>query len=344
MSRHLPARLRIDALESLVESLPARSAPVADASALNLLRPDPGGTLDEIRLLGQPSLNKYLRYVEESVVDGAAFDRRALVDEWRQANAYYQALEETELGIADEIEVRDLDPALAPLAAEVAADPRYRHAFDTLPTAFAMVELDKLALFQIWVTRQFTDRLQARLGPAPDPATLFRFCQPPAVTEAPVKIRQVGSNRYVFMSESTDFRPHRSILLRPDQVRDHETCGPVSGIAGFVVGFGSNFLTAIRQGEDGRVLLHNGYHRAYALRAQGVTHAPCVVQTVRSRDELQVVASEKVVADPDFYFASARPPLLKDFFDPKIRKVHRVHRTVKIIEVAFEVREYHMGA
>ena len=35
-----------------------------------------------------------------------------------------------------------------------------------------------------------------------------------------------------------------------------------------------------------------------------------------------------------------RPPLLKDFFDPKIGKVFPVKRMEKMIEVSFEIREY----
>ncbi len=134
------------------------------------------------------------------------------------------------------------------------------------------------------------------------------------------------------------------MLLRPDQIRDHETPNPISGVVALAVGFGSNFLTAIRQGEDGRVLLHNGYHRAYALRALGITHAPCIIQTVTTPDELGIAVTAKVAQDPDFYFASARPPLLKDFFDPKIRMVHRIYKTLKMIEIEFEVREHYVGA
>lgn len=183
-----------------------------------------------------------------------------------------------------------------------------------------MVELDRLVLFQTHITQQGIDRLQARLGSTPDPAALFRFCQPLTEPDIPVKIRRVGAERYVFTCESTDFRPHDPVLLRPDQVRDHETFGPISGVVGLVIGFGSNFFTGVRQGEDGRVVLRNGYHRAYAMRALGITHAPCVIQTVTSHDELGAVVGGKIAQDPDFYFASARPPLLKDLFDPKIFK------------------------
>jgi hypothetical protein len=297
---------------------------------------------DEICLLGQPPLRRYLNFMRDEVVGGESADRRALVDEWRRVNDYYGELEESEAGIADKIEVLDLDHVLAPLVAEAMADPRYRHAFDTFPTSFAWVELDRLVIYQTRVTQQFVEALKSRLGPAPDPETLFRFCLPPECPGVPVEIRRIGQERYVFACESTDFRFLDAALLRPDQVRDYASAGPISGVVGLVVGFGSNFLTAIRH--ENRLVLHNGYHRACALRALGITHAPCIIQTVTRRDELQVAAKRTVAEDPAFYFVAKRPPLLKDFFDPRIRRVLRVHKTLTMIEVSFEVQEHGVRA
>jgi hypothetical protein len=148
----------------------------------------------------------------------------------------------------------------------------------------------------------------------------------------------MGTRRYTFVSESTDFRSHEPALLRADQITGYESFGPISAVVGLVVGFGSNFLSVIRS--DGRMMLHNGYHRACALRAAGVTHAPAVIQTVTRRDELALVATQAVIDEPGFYFAAKRPPLIKDFFDPRIRKVLPVRRMEKLIEVSFEVKEY----
>ena len=67
-------------------------------------------------------------------------------------------------------------------------------------------------------------------------------------------------------------------------------------------------------------MLHNGYHRACAIRAMGVTHAPCVITPVDTQDELEVIAKSAVAKSPELYFKSHRPPLLRDYFDPKIRK------------------------
>lgn len=293
---------------------------------------------EETWLLGQPSLWEYLEFVRESVVDGADIDPAKATAEWRTANAYYEELEESESGIADRAECRALDGNLSSLAAEVAAHPSFRKVFDTMPTEFGMVELDKLVLYQKSVTSTFVDTLKARLGPNPSPDALFRFCMPLDKPDIPVQAHAMGSNRFVFRTASTDFRFHQPVLLRPDQVSNYVSIGPVSGVVGLVVGFGSNLLNVIKV--DNRLLLHNGYHRACALRALGVTHAPCIIQPVATRDELEVTAKSTVSRNPDFYFKSARPPVLKDYFDPKIRKVLPVHKHVRIIEVNFEVKEY----
>lgn len=296
---------------------------------------------EEIWLLGQPLLRDYLHFVEESVVGGVNADRTLLIDEWRAANDYYQELEKTEAGIADQVECRDLDPSLLPLAETVSADARYRETFDSLPTRFGMVELDKLVVYQIHVTGTFVESLKTRLGANPyPPSNLFRFCLPLDTPDTPVQIQRVGSKRYVFHSESTDFRFQKAMLLRPEQISDYQSYGPIAGVVGLSVGFGSNFLNVIHDDDNQRLLLHNGYHRACALRASGITHAPCIIQTVTRRDELDISAHSDVAKSPGYYFNAPRPPLLKDFFDPKIRKVLPIKKMMRMVEVNFEVKEF----
>ncbi|MCC6555778.1 MAG: hypothetical protein IT372_22680 [Polyangiaceae bacterium] len=306
-------------------------------SALESAPGQDGALDDEIWLLGQPTLRQYVDFVMDAGAGGAV-ERAALCDEWRRANDYYHELEQREAGLADQVECRELDPALAPLVEAVRAHASYRCTFDKLPTTFHMVELDRLVVFQKSVTDSFVKILASRLGEDPTLPELFRFALPLGEREAPVQIQRVGSRRYVFRSDSTDFRFHESVLLEPRQLRGYESFGPIAGVVGLVVGFGSNFLNAIRVGE--RLVLQNGYHRACALRGLGITHAPCIVQTVTRGDELELAAKGVVAQDPDFYFKTARPPLLKDFFDPRIRKALRVRRQVRMIEVNFEVRDF----
>ncbi|TNC52094.1 hypothetical protein FHG66_03960 [Rubellimicrobium rubrum] len=297
-----------------------------------------GAVRDELWLLGQPPLRDYLDFVRRLVVDGASLDPRALTDKWREANDRYYELERTEAGVADKAGRRPLPKAMRSLAESVSQTAHFRRTFDSLPVTIEMVQLDRLVVYQPHVTLPFTERLQAQVDPGMDAEALFRFCHPVERRDPPVRARRIDDKRYLFTSDSTDFRLHDPALLRPDQIVEHDSFGPISAAIGLMVGYGSNFLSVIRS--DSRMLLHNGYHRAYALRAAGITHAPAVVQTVTRRDELQLVASAVVVDEPAFFFASKRPPLLKDFFDPKIARVLPVKRMEKMIEVSFEIREY----
>ncbi|WP_336490607.1 hypothetical protein [Methylobacterium nigriterrae] len=297
-----------------------------------------GAGVREAWLLGQPGLQDFLGYVEDHTVGAPAVSRSELVDEWRAANDYYHHLELNEAGVADAVEVRDLDADYADLVEEVRADPRYRRAFDKLPTRFAMVELDRLVVAQSHIDLDHAERLVARADDLLSAEALFRFCQPLGDFEAPVEVQKAGPRRYLFTSASSDLRFHECLLLKPQDLAEHVAFGSVSGAIALVVGFGSNFLSVVQS--DTRLLLHNGHHRAYALRAMGIRYAPCIVQTATRGEELGLLASSKVMASPSFYFRAARPPLLKDFFEPRLRKVLQVRRTSQVIELSFEVKDY----
>lgn len=300
----------------------------------------PAPTHEEMWLLGQAPLQKYLDFLEDLALDPVSAQRARLVQEWSRAAAYYEELERSEAGSADRPDCLPLGPELAPLAAQVMLSPRYTRTFDSLPTRIAMVELSRLVVCQNHVTRSFVDQLKAELGPHPDPAALFRFCLPLDDARAPVKLRKIGSKRYVFESDSTDFRFHESVLLRPDQLTGHEAFGTIAGVVGLIVGYSANFLNAVCDDDSGRLLLHNGYHRACALLELGITHAPCVIQTVTNRDELDIVAKPIVANDPGYFFNGPRPPLLKDFANPRIRKLLPIKKLTRMIEVNFEIKDY----
>lgn len=294
----------------------------------------------EMWLLGQAPLRKYLDFIDDLGFGPKLANRTPLVREWSTAAAWYEELAQREPGIADKLDCRELDPVLVPLAEEILASDRFTRTFDHLPARLVMVELAHLVVCQNHVTRSFVDRLKERLGPDPDPTALFRFCMPSQDSQAPVQMRALGSKRYEFRSDSNDFRFHEPVVLKPEQLAGYASFGSVAAALGLVVGYSANFLNAVCDDDSGRLLLHNGYHRACALLELGVTHAPCVVQTVTSRDELDLVAKPIVANDPGYFFNAPRPPLLKDFLDPSIRKILPVRKVSRVIEVAFEVRDY----
>ena len=289
-----------------------------------------------VYLLGQPHLHDYLDFVREKAVGGAALSQRVLADEWRAANDLYFDLEQNEAGAADGAECLPLPAAMRPLARKLRRNRYFQDTYDTLPTEIRMVELSRLVVSQSSVSSEFSAELRRRLHPGMPEEELFRFCLPTDRPHPPVRARRASSDRWVFTCDSTDFRVHRTQLIKPERVKDLRTFGPVADILALMVGFGSNFMSVVRSEE--RLLLQNGYHRAYTLLAAGITHAPAVVQTVTRKDELKIAASEDVCDDPAFYFRAARPPLLRDFLDPRFGKKLLVHRMQTSIEIEVKTR------
>lgn len=287
-------------------------------------------------ILGQPQLENYLDFQTNKVIAGDPCDLRVHAADWRAANDLYYDLEQSEAGLADTIDCSPVPPELIPLAREVEEHRWFKSSFADLPYSFELVELDKLVISQIQVETGYAGQIADSLGQEPSQEALFGFCLPIEREFPPYRIKRLGSTRYQFTSFSSDFRDHRPILLVGEDLAALRLENPATAFLGVPIGFGSNLLSGIRSGS--RVLLQNGYHRAYALRSAGFTHAWCVVETVTRKDELRLTAGEDVIADPEFYFAARRPPMLKDFFDPRLARHFRARRSEFVIDVEISIR------
>ncbi len=298
-------------------------------------------TETELWLLGQPPLHHYLDYVEENALKDAPLNRSDLIAKWAAANDKYAELEATERNLADGIEVSTCPSFLTAKISDLKNSSRFGKTFNSVPTRFAMVELDRLIVSQPHINLDHATRLKAELPQNPSEDEVFDFGFPAGGRPAPVQARKLTSQRYLFWSPSSDFRFLEAALCPPDETIAQKTLGTIGGMLGIAVGFGPNFLSAIQC--ENRLVLDNGHHRAYALRDLGLTHAPCIVETVRRGDELGLVAPGAVVDNPEFYFKAPRPPVLKDFFDPEISGPVRIRRTLQMIEVSLEVKSFEVS-
>ena len=205
-----------------------------------------------------------------------------------------------------------------------------------------MVELDRLVVYQKNIDLTFVRQLKNKLGPAPSDEEIFRTCLPYDHPQPPVTWSRVHHNKFVFMSPSNDLRFLGTMRLQANNIKDYAPPGNLVGVVGIAVGFGSNFLNAVYA--ENRIILNNGSHRAYALRDMGFTHVPCIVQHVASREQLDVVACTDIREAPDFYLKHPRPSMLKDYFNPKLRKVMPVRRRLHQVTVQFEVDDFSVPA
>jgi hypothetical protein len=172
--------------------------------------------------------------------------------------------------------------------------------------------------------------LQKTIGDwSPGDEALLDFCL--AVDQAPPPIQpfQAAENTFMFKSVSADARFLGSALVDASQVSGHSISGRPQLAVVLYIGYGVNALSVVSA--NGRLILHNGSHRAYALMAAGITQVPAVIQRVTREDELQIVP--KVLQDKDLYLTSPRPPMLKDYFSEPLHDVVNApprHRQIRV--------------
>jgi hypothetical protein len=295
---------------------------------------------ENLYLIGRPPLKSFLRFVRSHAVNPPG--EGELTDDWQAANDLVRCLEKDEAGAADAPSLGRMGPEYEPLLIEFLEDPLVRNGFNTVPTEVAIVELDRLVVYQKHIDLTYVRQLAGRLGPALSQEQIFRTCLLHDHPQPPMKWSRVAENRFVFLSPSNDLRFLGAMPLHAGHIKGYPVPGQLAGVAGITVGFGSNFLNAIHV--ERRLILNNGSHRAYALRELGVTHVPCVVQHLSSRDQVEVVASKEVRRNPDLYLRHPRPPMLKDYFDARLYRVMPVHRRMRQITVRFEVEENYVPA
>ena len=330
-----PKRLEI---ESKVKTTEPESASTVDIKRVDQTAQD---TVDEtLYLIGRPKLKRFLRFVRSHALNPP--DDGSLTDEWQAANSVIRTLEKEEAGLADNPPIGKLGPEYEPLLIEFLKDPLVQNGFNTVPTEVAMVELDRLVVYQHHIDLTFVRQLKSKLGPAPSDEQIFRTCLPYDHPQPPVKWSRVHRNSFVFMSPSNDLRFLGTMKMDSDNIQNYPPPGNLVGVVGLAVGFGSNFMNAIYA--EKRLILNNGSHRAYALREMGVTHVPCIVQHVSSRDQLDVVAASQVEDNPDYFLKHPRPSMLIDYFNPRLRKVMPVHRQLRQVTVKFEIDEAYVPA
>lgn len=298
-----------------------------------------GAPVDEhVFLIGRPPLGEFLGYLQAQTIEGKTATPGELTASWRSANDHIVDLERTEGGFADAPQVSLLSPSLSALRDQVMQDPIAQRAYSMVPTEIAVVELDRIVVFQKQINLEYVKQLREILPSSPTEEELFHFCLPfDRRYDPPVQSARTAQNGWTFVSQSQDFRLLDFVVLDPADITGLQVTGAPASVVGVIVGYGANYLSAVQA--EGRLVLNNGSHRAYAAREAGATHVPCLVQQVSRREELAVIMGGEVANQPDLFLKDPRPPVLKDYFDPRLRMVLHVPRTHKQIRVAVSYGE-----
>jgi hypothetical protein len=290
---------------------------------------------EELCLMGPRQLDELLEFLCEGPGMHLA-TRSEVADCWRRAAAEYRRLEATEAGAADDPEMRPMPKSLAAHVHALTASASIRATFDTVPVAFVLVPLDKLVVSQYALTRSIVDGILGAHRAPIRPLQAARLCLPLSSAAGAFALRYRDEDEFVFESAGHDMRFLGSRVIEPRRVAGLDLHGRAAAIVALGIGYSTNALNVVRW--RNRLVLNNGHHRVYALRALGATHVPCIVQACGSFDEVQQAATSEIVDHSDLYFESPRPPLLRDFDHPLLARRFPMPRLRREVRVRIDVK------
>jgi hypothetical protein len=288
-------------------------------------------TDEYIFLMGRAPASEFFGFVRTMAVDGHEINQAVLSSEWIVASQHLAKVTTSETGIADNALVLPLPKSMEAIANTALSDPCIANTYASPPFELGLVELDKLVVHQKFINVGFANEVKKTISSPPTEEEIARLAFGVDRPIPEFTIRQAGPGVFQIVSPSNDIRALDVRLLSPDRVKWPSPIGrPVNYVA-LAVGYGANLLHVLEV--EGRLILNNGSHRAYALRDAGVTHVPCVIQRIHNRDHLELVSDGDLMKTPERYLSVPRPALLKDYFDPQLIKSVQVPRKNRMVQV-----------
>lgn len=278
-------------------------------------------------------MGEFLAFVSQNDSSGHVA-MTSLANEWRTANARIRELEASEGGVADGASVEPIPQAMQSLAHLVTGNTRLVDSFGIIPFQLGVVDLDSVVVFQKQVNLSYARELARALPDSTDQQGLFKFAFSLDRPDPRVMVARIGPAAYSFTSPSNDFRVLDFPSLTPDQLLGYDPSGKPIALPAAALGYGFNVVSVVQY--KGRLMLANGSHRAYALYEAGIKRIPCLIQCA-TLDEEMAMMFPQLGKSLDTYFGARRPPMLKDYFDPRLRRVIQVPRKVHQIRVNLQV-------
>jgi hypothetical protein len=285
---------------------------------------------DHLLLLGHPPASDFFQAMRNQMLGGEAVESADLVQEWRKARAWVRELEGRELGLADAVPLAALPEEMTQAAAGWLADPSIEHTHRLMQRRWVWLELDRIAVFQKRIDLTWVKAIQDHLGQAPDPVGIVNIAAGKDIAPLDIQVTRSSEDSYVLSCKSGELQFFGTKLLDP-RLLPPRLNRDVSQVVAAFVGFGMRAVSAVRY--RGRVILTNGTHRAYALRDLGLSHVPCLLVDVDQSDEMELVGVGSARPLIEHCARMPRPPLFKDYFDPRLRKIVPLERTRHAIQV-----------
>ena len=302
----------------------------------------PEGCDEMLHLMGATGLADFLSFARDfadlnvpgtGAVNGST--EMDLAEAWRDAADVYEGVATVEAYPNELPGVFPFPEAMKAHCEAFLATPHVQREFDQVPVAFGMVPLAHLivALPRLNMTAIRAHGEAIGTGSIADLA-LAQLCLPLDPSSHSLHLLERGVDAWTFVSDNHDVR---LLQARAKAGAAATGRGHVGQTLALELGFPSNVLNVIRY--QNRLILNNGYHRAYALLKRGVTHVPAVIQVCRHWDDVGLVGGATLYENRAVFVDRARPPLIRDYADrrlcmhfaaPRLRKYIRIRHQIEI--------------
>jgi len=289
-------------------------------------------------LYGASAKSEVVTYVRTECIPEEQDHLDDILSDWQTASKVFEDLEQAEIGEPEAIDVQEIPSEQLSKVQQIQGDSLFKQSFSLLPYEFKLVEIDRLVASQRAVNLDYVELLKKRVPPKPDVSNLIDICLSAKTQVKPPAEQILAQNVYSYTSENLDFR-FLGGFQKPLCQDDINACTaggvPLSAIV-LLVGLGAGSMNALSY--KGRIILNNGFHRAFALRSLGVTHIPLIVQKVTNP---QLEVPQTIANLPREYVLGAqRPALVKDFSNPNLTKTLRVKARNRVVQVQWGANQF----
>jgi len=223
--------------------------------------------------------------------------------------------------------VQPLPPELEERAKAIAATARFQFLLGAANPSFGLLSLDHLISIQKMI---YTDGDQLLALTSNELAEVFTVAIPDPPPKLVPVVKDQSANSYTVASENPNLRVGGMVDAEVSVATANGAQMPIN-VHGFFVTNGGPWMQAAQF--QGRWLLRDGYHRAYALLTRGITRVPCVIVQISTLQDLGAVRPGFVGGE---VLLGDRPPLVADFVDESRSVPGSVLPTRKVIRIRAE--------
>ena len=157
-------------------------------------------------LFGASAKAEVVNYVRTQSIPAEQDKLDETISDWVGANRHFRAIEQAEIGKAEQITLMDIPEEFSTFLKEVEDDFLFKQSFSLLPYEVKLVEIDKLVASQRAVNLDYVEILKKRVSPKPTIPELISFCLAPPKDITPPAEQILAQNVHSYTSENLDFR------------------------------------------------------------------------------------------------------------------------------------------